>query len=89
MSKGVSISYSRVFLKQLSHLSRNLIELAQQKEIVFKVNPFDPRLNTHKLHGKDKDAWAFSINRSHRIKFIFIDSLTVLFLEVGTHDIYS
>lgn len=45
-------------------------------------------LKTHKLHGKEKDAYAFWINYSYRIKFIFLDVESVLFLDIGTHDVY-
>jgi mRNA-degrading endonuclease YafQ of YafQ-DinJ toxin-antitoxin module len=64
-------------------------EEAKGKELAFRENPFDSTLKTHKLHGKEKDACAFWINYSYRIKFIFLDAETVLFLDIGTHDIYS
>jgi len=83
------ISYSDKFLKQLSRLPKDIVEKAQAKETVFKLNPFDPRLETHKLHGRDKEAWAISINKSYRIKFIFLNGGKVLFLEIGRHDIYK
>lgn len=83
------VSYSRAFLKKISRLPQRVIELAQAKEVVFKSSPFDPRLETHKLYGQDREIWAFSINRSYRIKFIFLKEGGVLFLEVGTHDIYK
>lgn len=82
------VSYSRVFLKQLSRLPARLVDQAQVKEAIFKFNPFDPRLDTHKLHGKEKGAWAFSVTQSHRIKFIFLSATHALFLEIGTHEIY-
>ena len=85
---SVTVSYSRVFLKKLSRLPQRLINQAHEREAIFRENPFDPRLETHKLHGKESDAWAFSINRSYRIKFVFLTDVSVLFLDVGTHDIY-
>ncbi|MEJ0053498.1 MAG: hypothetical protein WDN10_02110 [bacterium] len=53
------------------------------------MDPFLPSLGTHKLHGKDRGAWAFSIDRKYRIKFVFIAGDRILFLDVGTHDIYE
>ena len=64
-------------------------EEAKKKEAAFRENPFDPMLRTHKLHSKDKEAYAFWVSHSYRIKFIFLDEESVLFLDVGTHDIYS
>ena len=89
MTRELEVKYSNKFLKRLSRLPRRLVEQACEKEKIFKENPFDLKLDTHKLHGKDKDSWSFSITRKYRIKFIFIGENTVLFLEVGTHDIYQ
>ncbi len=61
---------------------------AKAKESIFRLNPFDPRLRTHKLHGKEREHWAFCIDQSYRIKFLFIAKDEVLFLDVGTHSIY-
>ncbi len=89
LGREINVDYSERFLKQLSRLPKRLVDQAQEKEIVFKKNPFDSRLDTHKLHGKDKDSWSFSITHKYRIKFIFISENRVLFLEIGTHDIYQ
>ena len=61
-------------------------DAAKEKELIFRRNPFDARLNTHKLHGKDKECWAFSVIHAYRIKFIFLSDEEVLFLDIGTHD---
>lgn len=77
------------FEKQYQKLPKIIKESAKEKESILRANPFDPRLDTHKLHGREKEIWAFSINRSYRIKFIFINNATVLFIEIGTHKIYK
>jgi mRNA-degrading endonuclease YafQ of YafQ-DinJ toxin-antitoxin module len=53
----------------------------------FVNNPFDPRLRTHKLSGKLKDSWAFSLDQDIRVLFNFEDGRkrAVLF-DTGTHD---
>ena len=56
---------------------------------LFRANPFDPILRTHKLHGKEKEAWAFWIDYTYRIKFIFLNDDVALFLDIGTHEIYT
>lgn len=83
--KRISVSYSRRFLKQASSFPADILEQAQKRERIFKQNPFDGRLNTHRLHGKEKEVWSFSINYTYRIKFIFLTETEVLFLEIGTH----
>ena len=80
------VEYSNKYLKATSRLSAKLIALADTKEILFRLDPFHPALKTHRLHGKEKDAWAFSITQKYRIKFIFLSDTVVLFLDIGTHD---
>jgi plasmid maintenance system killer protein len=89
MEEGARIEYSRKFLKQAAKLPLRVIDETQDKELIFKTNFFDPRLRTHKLHGKEKELWAFWINHSYRIKFAFLKTGGVLFLEIGTHKIYK
>jgi len=66
----------------------------QRKQIENKIkkfleNPFDESLKTHKLTGKLSSYWFFSINYHLRILFEFIDSKTVGFIDIGTHEIYK
>ena len=84
-----SLEYSSRFLKKLSRLPKRTIDEAQKKERLFKVEPFYPSLRTHKLHGRDRGAWAFWIDYRYRIKFVFVTEAKVLFLDVGLHDIYD
>jgi len=77
------------FDKKFHKLPKRAVEKALSREQIFRHDPFDPRLKTHKLHGRDQTLWSFYINRSYRIKFIFISPSEILFLDVGTHNIYS
>ena len=83
------VDYSRQFLKSASRLPAKVIVLANEKEALFKTSPFHPSLETHKLHGKDREAWAFSVNRKIRIKFVFITGEHALFMTIGAHGIYQ
>lgn len=83
------IEYSKKFLKSLRKLPERIIDQAEEKEKIFKDSSFHPILKTHKLSGKEKEVWAFWINHSYRVKFIFLGSEKVLFLDIGTHDIYK
>ncbi len=85
----MNIDYSRAFLKTALQLPKKLIGLVEEKELIFKNNPFHPSLRTHKLHGKEKEVWAFSINYHYRIKFVFLADKHVLFMDIGLHDIYK
>ena len=79
------IRTNRIFEKNYKKLPKRIKEKAKKKE---KINPFNPILKTHKLHGEDKECWGFWIDYFYRIKFIFLNNEEVLFLDIGTHDIY-
>lgn len=49
------------FKKSYKRLLKEVKEKAIEKEKIFRDNPFDSRLDTHKLHGKYKNYWAFTI----------------------------
>ena len=83
------IRYSSHFVKQFKKLIKEKQKLAEKQEKIFRKNPFDPRLKTHKLSGELQNYWAFSINYSDRIIFRFISEDEVLFHKIGSHDIYK
>ena len=77
---------STKFNRQYKKLPKSIKETAEEKETIFVQNPFDPRLDTHKLHGKDREFWAYSINQSVRIKFEFLGNREVYYVDIGPHD---
>jgi len=83
------IKVSPKFEKKYRHLPKKIKEKAKEKEFIFRENPFDSRLKTHKLSGKDKECWAFWITYSYRIKFNFLSKKEILFLDIGPHNIYK
>lgn len=56
------------------------------REKIFASNPFDQRLGTHKLHGERKGEWAYWIDYSYRVTFMFLGENCVLYTDVGTHE---
>ena len=77
------------FEKELDHLSQHIQELARKKDKTFRKDAFYPALETHKLSGRLKNDWAYSINREYRVHFYFIDDHSVMYLNIGTHEIYK
>jgi len=79
------------FRKSYIKLPKRIKNQAKAKEEIFRNNPFDSRLETHKLHGKYKNYWTFSIDNSYRIMFKFLksDGGEVAFINIGTHEIYK
>ena len=61
-----------------------------EKECLFFESPFHPSLETHKLHGKYKNYWAFTVIGQYRIMFRFMENeYDVGFINIGTHEIYK
>jgi addiction module RelE/StbE family toxin len=68
------------------------IQAAANKQVsVFRVNPFDVRLDTHRLHGKLKGQWSFSVDKRYRIVFEFWDKKRdeVVLIDIGNHNLFS
>jgi mRNA-degrading endonuclease YafQ of YafQ-DinJ toxin-antitoxin module len=84
----MEILYSPKFSRQYKKLTREIKEKFEEKEIIFRSNPFDSSLKTHKLNGELKDYWSFSINYEIRVIFIFHDADTIRLELIGDHDIY-
>jgi mRNA-degrading endonuclease YafQ of YafQ-DinJ toxin-antitoxin module len=87
--KITSIELSSRYKKSFRRLHHRIQRKAILKIKIFRENPFNPQLRTHPLSGKEKECWAFWIDYYYRIKFIFLDSDEILFLDIGTHDIYK
>lgn len=83
------IYYSSKFEREYKKLPRHIKDLAEEKEKIFRNNPFDSRLDTHKLGGRLKEFWAFSVDQKYRIIFEFAEKDTVWFHSVGDHSIYD
>ena len=71
---------------------------SEQKESVrrawtlFKLNPFDPRLGTHKIHRLSiryhTTIYSVVIEDNLRALF-FMKENTIVTVDLGTHDIYK
>ena len=83
------VHYTSRFVKDLKKLSPQKQQLAVKREKLFKTDPFNPLLKTHKLLGKLKGHWAFSITYQDRVLFRFINKSEVIFYKIGSHAIYS
>lgn len=82
------IYYTSKFARNFKKLPVNVRGKAAEREKIFRKDPFDKRLKTHKLRGPLKDFYSFSIGYKYRILFSFEDKNEVTFIDVGTHQIY-
>lgn len=89
MAKGKKeIIYSGKFLRSLWKRPKDIQSKAFEREKIFRENLFDARLDTHKLHGKLRKVWAFSVTGKVRIFFTFTGA-HILFLDIDDHDFYK
>lgn len=81
--------YAR-YRRSYKSLDLQLQKLADQRISLFRRDPFDSRLDTHRLHGKLKNQWSFSVDARNRILFEFLNKKRedVVFLDIGNHSIY-
>ncbi len=80
-----SSSFRRVYKKRLrnnAELQLKFIECL----ILFLNDPYHAKLHTHKLSGKLKDLWSFTVEYDIRVVFHFLSEHEVLLEDIGTHD---
>lgn len=83
------ILYTSHFHWSLRNLPPDVKKTIQIREKIFRINCFDSRLKTHKLSGKLKNYWSFSLTHSHRVLFQFLGKGKVAFIDIGNHSIYQ
>ena len=79
------------FRKALRKLSLEQKPAAKAAFQVFKQNPFDPRLRSHRIHRLSaimrRTVYAAVIAGDLRAAF-YVEGDTVVSFNIGTHDIY-
>jgi addiction module RelE/StbE family toxin len=81
---GLSKSFERAFKKRIKG---QLYEDAFYEKLdLFSEDPFHPQLKTHKLSGKLKMLWSFSIGYDLRVVFEFVTNNKVILEDIGTHN---
>lgn len=81
-----STTFEKSFRKRILREERLLIKF-QKKLPVFEKNPFHPSLETHKLTGRLKGLWSFSIDYDCRVVFEFDQNQKkVTLIDIGTHN---
>ena len=78
-------TFQRAFRKRIKG-NTDLQTRFWQKIEQFQQDPFQPTLRTHKLSGKMKNTWSFSIEYDARVIFYFTDDGKAVFIDIGTHD---
>lgn len=85
----MKIRLTDTFIKRYKKIPEVIKSKVIEKEGIFLTDPFSPALKTHKLTGKMKDYWSFSVNYQYRIVFRFLSEAEIAFVDIGTHSIYK
>ena len=85
----MKIRFKPSFIRDFKKLPLELQEEAKERITLFKDTKNHERLKVHKLKGKLKDFQSFSVTYSHRIVFNYESNDVVVFIAIGTHDIYK
>ena len=82
---------TETFWENFYNLSSKQKESARRAWAIFKQDPFDPRLRTHKIHRLSglmrRTVYAVEVEGDLRVVF-YVDGDVVMSFNIGTHDIY-
>jgi len=86
----MEVSFSGSFKKSFTKRIKGTLveETFWQAVEIFINDPFTTKLKTHKLSGKLKDLWSFSIEHDLRVVFYFTKDKPkrAVFVDIGNHD---
>lgn len=86
---GIKVIQSARFLKSARKLPKSILKKADARDALFRKNPFDSQLRTHKLHGPLDGFYVYSVDHHYRIIFSFQNDKTILYHEIGRYNIYG
>lgn len=86
MEASFSDSFKKAFHKRIK--STEIENEFWNRLEIFINDPFEAKLKTHKLSGKLKDLWSFSIEYDLRVVFYFTNDKPkrAVFVDIGTHN---
>lgn len=85
----ITVGFTPEFFRRLKKLTPQLQELAFERVDLFRDIRNHQRLGVHKLHGKYRGFFGFSINNKNRIMFEWVSGTEVILHTVGDHSIYD
>ena len=85
----IRISFKPSFVREINKLEKSLIDEVLYKIDILRSSTNNPELKIHKLHGKLKDCWSFSVNYKIRIVFKYESKNEIVLLVIGDHSVYN
>lgn len=81
----LSPSFTKNYSKRILY-NKKLDFVFNKRAQQFAIDPNCQQLHNHRLIGKLKDLYSFSITGDIRVIYRWIDQNTVLFLDIGSHN---
>lgn len=86
----MEVHITQRFWRRFKKLPPLLRKEALQRIEEFQDSQRHPYLNIHKLHGKLKDRWSFSVNYRYRVVFMWEKKgESAILLAIGDHNVYD
>lgn len=85
----IKVYYKPSFIRQLNKLPAGLQNEVLERIELFKDKNNHKFLKVHKLKGRLKKYYGFSIDFRNRIVFDYISENETVLMVVGDHDIYE
>ena len=85
----MQVSFKPSFVRQINKLEQGLVDEVLYKIDILKNSDDDATLKIHKLHGRMKNKWSFSVNYKIRIIFEYESKKEIVLLAIGDHDVYN
>lgn len=85
----MKVAYTPQFVRMFRKLEETLKEEAIEKIELFIHDLAHSQLKAHKLKGKLKNRYSFSVNYQIRIIYTPISKNETAFLAIGDHDVYK
>jgi mRNA-degrading endonuclease YafQ of YafQ-DinJ toxin-antitoxin module len=85
-------SASRAFWRNFSKLSTHQQQIARSAFRIFKENPFDARLRSHKIHKLSarygRTIYSAEVEADLRVVF-YVEGDLIVTVDIGSHRIYG
>ncbi len=85
----MKVFFTPTFVRAYKNLPQELQQEIKEKIALFESDQGHHLLKTHKLKGKLKGRYSFSVNYIYRIVFIYTSKVEAVLLTVGDHDVYK
>jgi len=85
----IEIMYKPEFIRLYNRLIGELQKEVKEKIELFRDTKNHKILKVHKLHGRMKGSYSFSVNYRYRIVFEYESKNCAILMNVGDHDMYE